>query len=251
LRDAAKQFLQQMAELIIKLYVMQPILDSLFGRQGTAGGGVLGPSLSSLFGGATDQTENIGMTGSYSGFGQGGGLLSSLFGSSDDGGVENIGMTASYADFGQSSGGIADIFSSIGSFFGFAEGGKVGGRGNRDTVLARLTPGEVVMNRAAVARHGALLDAMNNGMVPGYATGGPVGRVSIPRLPQITAPRAAAPALHNSATFNIDARGAQEGVADQIDAKIRESYPAFLAGAMQQFDQHFPTKLHSTLQSRY
>lgn len=53
LGDAATQFLQQMAALILKLYVMQPLLDGLFGRAGTAGGGQLGGFLGSIFGGGS------------------------------------------------------------------------------------------------------------------------------------------------------------------------------------------------------
>lgn len=50
LNDAAQQFLEQLAQMILKLYVMQPLLDSLLGKQGTSGGGLLGSGLSSLLG---------------------------------------------------------------------------------------------------------------------------------------------------------------------------------------------------------
>lgn len=38
---------------------------------------------------------------------------------------------------------------------GFNKGGKVPGRGNKDTVPAMLTPGEVVMSKPAVEKYGA------------------------------------------------------------------------------------------------
>jgi hypothetical protein len=47
--DAAADFLDTLAQTILKLYVMQPLLDSLFGKQGSAGGGLLGGVLGNLF----------------------------------------------------------------------------------------------------------------------------------------------------------------------------------------------------------
>ena len=58
-----------------------------------------------------------------------------------------------------------------GKIQGFAGGGMVPGRGNRDTVPAALTPGEFVMRKSAVKKIGANNMAdMNNG----YAAGGTV-----------------------------------------------------------------------------
>jgi len=61
-------------------------------------------------------------------------------------------------------------FSNGGRVLGFEKGGMVPGVGNRDSVPAMLTPGEVVMNRAAVQKYGAgNLVKMNN-----RAKGGPI-----------------------------------------------------------------------------
>ena len=43
---------------------------------------------------------------------------------------------------------VLTISRSIGDIKGFAEGGIVPGQGNRDTVPAMLTPGEVILNQA-------------------------------------------------------------------------------------------------------
>ena len=52
---------------------------------------------------------------------------------------------------------------------GFAAGGSV------DSVPAMLTPGEFVMNKQAVKRHGtSFMSAINKGQVAGFAQGGPV-----------------------------------------------------------------------------
>ena len=47
------------------------------------------------------------------------------------------------------------VISKAKKWFGFSEGGKVPGSGNRDTVPAMLTPGEVVMSKPAVDKIGA------------------------------------------------------------------------------------------------
>jgi TP901 family phage tail tape measure protein len=61
-------------------------------------------------------------------------------------------------------------FSGGGRVLGFEKGGMVPGVGNKDTVPAMLTPGEVVMNRSAVQKYGAgNLVKMNN-----RAEGGPI-----------------------------------------------------------------------------
>ena len=47
--------------------------------------------------------------------------------------------------------------------------------GNVDSVPAMLTPGEFVMNRQAVQRHGtAFMQSVNKGQIPGFNQGGPV-----------------------------------------------------------------------------
>ena len=48
---------------------------------------------------------------------------------------------------------------------GYNTGGRVPGYGNEDTEPALLTPGEFVMNKAAVARFGPVLEAMNSGAI--------------------------------------------------------------------------------------
>lgn len=52
-----------------------------------------------------------------------------------------------------------------------ATGGFVAGRGNKDTEPALLTPGEFVVNKKAAQKNGALLMAMNQGALKGYAKG--------------------------------------------------------------------------------
>ena len=59
------------------------------------------------------------------------------------------------------------------NIIGFAQGGNVPGT---DTVPAMLTPGEFVMNKAAVAQHGVgYMKSLNRGRIPGFNRGGVVG----------------------------------------------------------------------------
>jgi TP901 family phage tail tape measure protein len=60
----------------------------------------------------------------------------------------------------------------------FARGGSVPGKGDKDTEPALLTPGEFVINKEAANRFRPILEAMNSGMIKGFADGGPVGRQS-------------------------------------------------------------------------
>lgn len=58
-----------------------------------------------------------------------------------------------------------------------ADGGIINGpgTGRSDSILTRLSNGEFVVNAKATARNRHLLEAINAGSLPGYATGGMVG----------------------------------------------------------------------------
>lgn len=74
------------------------------------------------------------------------------------------------------------LFAMIGSLFGFKSGGVVKaatgghvtgpGSGTSDSIPARLSNGEFVVNAAATKKHRALLDAINSGRVLAFANGG-------------------------------------------------------------------------------
>jgi methyl-accepting chemotaxis protein len=96
--------------------------------------------------------------------------------------------------------GLKDLISGIGGLLGFAggglvggyaEGGKVRGRGTgtSDSILARLSNGEFVQRTAAVRHYGVnFMNAINNLKFPkdllqGFATGGLVGMPSLAPTP--------------------------------------------------------------------
>lgn len=115
---------------------------------------------------------------------------------------------------GGSSGGI------LGSILGLASGGKVAGpgTGTSDSVPARLSNGEFVVNAAATRKHQPLLEAINSGKMRSFAEGGPV---SIPRVsvPSVAAAATSAPVSVTVApTFNV-ANGSAEGV-DKLRGEI-------------------------------
>jgi TP901 family phage tail tape measure protein len=56
----------------------------------------------------------------------------------------------------------------------FANGGVVGGSGNKDTVAAMLTPGEFVVKKDVAQRMLPFLEALNGGKLPGFNQGGSV-----------------------------------------------------------------------------
>jgi len=66
---------------------------------------------------------------------------------------------------------------------GFATGGYVSGPGGpkADLIPAMLSDGEYVVNAAATARHGRLLEAINSGHLAGFASGGFVGSSPLAR----------------------------------------------------------------------
>jgi hypothetical protein len=70
----------------------------------------------------------------------------------------------------------------IGGLLGFADGGFVSGPGGprTDSIPARLSNGEFVVNARATAEHRPLLDAINSDRVPRFADGGVVGNVPAP-----------------------------------------------------------------------
>ncbi|QDM32019.1 hypothetical protein FNL55_12285 [Tardiphaga sp. vice352] len=74
--------------------------------------------------------------------------------------------------FGFSSGGIVGDF--IGPVLGHAAGGMISGpgTGTSDSIPARLSHGEFVVNANATSQNRALLEAINGGRIPKFADGG-------------------------------------------------------------------------------
>ena len=79
--------------------------------------------------------------------------------------------------FGSLFGGKSIIGQLLPGLGGKAEGGMIygAGDGTSDSILTRTSVGEFIVNARATARNRHLLEAINAGGLPGYATGGMVG----------------------------------------------------------------------------
>lgn len=109
------------------------------------------------------------------------------------------------------------------SLLGFADGGFVSGPGSSrsDSIPARLSNGEFVVNADATKKNLPLLGAINAGKIGKFANGGMVG--NIPALPKILSPASSAPAatqINMPMTFHI-----QNGTPEGIDKFNKESLP--------------------------
>lgn len=82
------------------------------------------------------------------------------------------------------------------SLFGFKKGGKIpafagGGKlsgpgtGTSDSMLVRASTGEYIVNAKATKEHLALLEAINGGKLPAFATGGLLGGGIAPKAPSL------------------------------------------------------------------
>lgn len=276
LKSAAGEFLQQLAQLIVKLYVMQPLLDSLLGKQGTSGGGLLGS------------------------------LLGNILGSSAAPTVPGNHLIAGAGDLTANGLGDTGFFESLLSAIGLAEGGKVSGPGGprEDKVHAMLSDGEYVVNAKDAGEHGALLEAINSGdhqkvreiaagyvgqriaydlgrlapfltdtpkarprkfadggrvsplpSLPHFADGGMVSDGGGPRgFPSISVPKVQPASSHSSTVvqpvFNIDARGATEGTAAMIHKTVQGYIPVMLAAADKQGKATFPENARTFFRDR-
>ncbi|TCT12671.1 tape measure domain-containing protein [Tepidamorphus gemmatus] len=103
----------------------------------------------------------------------------------------------------------------LGSLFRRADGGIVEratggivrgpGTSTSDSIPALLSNGEFVVNAAATRRHRALLEAINAGTLPGFASGGIVAPAPVPSIAPMRAP--AAPVISVTAPMNITIEG--------------------------------------------
>ena len=114
-------------------------------------------------------------------------------------------------------------FNLLGALFGgvkAATGGHISGpgTGTSDSIPARLSNGEYVVNAKATKKNRALLEAINSGRGLAMASGGLVG--SMPRMPNVAGVgQRVAPSMSFSTT--VDARGSTMGE-DQIRRIVAE-----------------------------
>jgi TP901 family phage tail tape measure protein len=131
-------------------------------------------------------------------------------------------------------------FAQAGGGKGFREGGYTGGGGLGD--VAGVVHGqEFVVNAAATRDWLPFLEGINSGQVPGYATGGYVGKPGKTNLSSSMILGAQGGVDRNGSngggdniSISIDARGAENGVEEKIDDALRQALPVFLQKARKQ-----------------
>lgn len=129
-------------------------------------------------------------------------------------------VSSLFGSFFSGGGGAAKSIADPWAGLRLAGGGTVSGPGGPtgDKIPAMLSDGEHVTRAAMVKKYGPLLAAINADRVPGFSDGGFVAP-RMPAMPSLKATGAGAVSI-GGATYNIDARGAQKGVAEEIRAEL-------------------------------
>jgi len=143
------------------------------------------------------------------------------------------------------SGGFFGLFSEGGPVEGHAAGGFITGPGSAtsDSIPALLSNGEFVINAAATSRYRPLLEAINDGRVPGFAAGGIVPRQA--RLPELSRLAAGRSATTVEQHFHVDARGAV--LAAELVAEMRRIGASAAIGGSQLAQSDLADAQFSTL----
>lgn len=135
----------------------------------------------------------------------------------------------------------------LGKIFGFADGGRVAGPGSgkSDSILARLSNGEFVVNARSARQYGPLLDAINSGKTPKFAGGGMVGGApSMAGLRPPTIPSFGGGQRGNGnqrLAMTVDVRGATGN--QEIQTMVRQGIAAGIQAYDRQLDRSLPGKL--------
>jgi len=139
---------------------------------------------------------------------------------------------------GGSGGGLLSGLASLFGGTGYATGGIVrgAGTGTSDSIPARLSNGEFVVNADATRRNRAVLEAINTGAIAAFSKGGAVGAAA--HVPNIVAPTAAAslaaPQMSVSVTIN-----APNATPDGVDAMNKTTVPQLRAMISNVLDEKF------------
>lgn len=154
------------------------------------------------------------------------GVLTNMF--KDLGKSLTSGLGDVFSGLGKGAGG-AGIWSSIAGFFGFADGGFVSGAGTgtSDSIAARLSNGEFVVNARQTSKYADILAAINSDRFPAFAMGGAV-TTSIIRPPSsIDIMKGRSYSQKSQQVFNINVTG---DVSMQTRREIQQMIPQIATG---------------------
>lgn len=215
MKEAAAQFLDQLAEMILRLYVMKPLVEGLLGPSGTSGGGLVG-------GGVNDILGALGLGGNF-----GTGLGTPGFMPGSDPALQAIDGSGGFLDW-------------LGGILGFADGGVMTSRG---PMKLRTYSGGGIANSPQVAMYGE--GSGPEAYVPLKSGAIPVS-LRMPRAPSAQ-PRGAT-VVNAPVTVYQSLSGAisPEGV-----ASIARSQAVAVGGQFaKQVRQQFPEMLRTTLRDK-
>ncbi|KAB0679529.1 phage tail tape measure protein [Aureimonas leprariae] len=122
---------------------------------------------------------------------------------------------------GGGAGGGLGFIGTIGKFLGFAEGGHVHGpgTGTSDSIPARLSNGEFVVNAKATSKHRALLEAINGGArMPAFAAGGLVTPRPV-SAPNLAVGVAGSSPINIASSVTVNANGGTPAQNDELAKK--------------------------------
>jgi hypothetical protein len=130
--------------------------------------------------------------------------------------------------------GISNFFSSVAmpwSEVGFATGGPVSGpgTGTSDSIPALLSSGEFVINAKATSRYRSLLESINSGSLPHFASGGfvanssDIGNLGVKSVSR----RNSSNETSNTSVFNINITG---DISNQTRKQVLSMIPEIAAG---------------------
>lgn len=126
------------------------------------------------------------------------------------------------------SGGLTSVlgFAKGGEVPGFASGGQVRGpgTGTSDSILARVSTGEHIVNAKAASRNRTLLEAINAGATfPAFASGGIVGKPALSRAGGAAQNITIAPSISVSVEGGSRGPAADQEMANRIGAQVAEN----------------------------
>lgn len=122
----------------------------------------------------------------------------------------------------------------LGGILGFASGGPVRGpgTGTSDSIPARLSDGEFVVNARATRQHRAVLEAINSGRVPAFAAGGAVGTAPRFSVPRMAGGGAGQQVVNISNVVKVEGSGGTPEQNDDLTKKMSKALDAQMRGVV-------------------
>lgn len=128
---------------------------------------------------------------------------------------------------------------SLSKLFGFAEGGQISGAGTgtSDSMIARVSNGEFIVRASQAEKNLPLLQAINSGKIPRFASGGMVGAIAAPSastVSNIGGSITVAPVINTTVNSQGGAGdpAAQQALAQQTAAAIEKNVRAVIVSEM-------------------